>query len=77
MNIEEIVKAVIAKQVGISPEKIELNAHLEDDLDADSLDIVEIVMELETAFNITVDEEKVYALARVNQIIEFIELLKK
>jgi acyl carrier protein len=76
MNIEEIVKTVIAKQVGIKVENIELDSHVEDDLGADSLDIVEIVMELENQFEVVVDEEKVYTLTRVHQIIEFIERLK-
>lgn len=77
MNIEETVKKIIAKQVGISAEVIELDSHIEDDLGADSLDIVEIVMELEKEFDVTVDEEKVYSLTRVNKVIEFIENLKK
>ena len=76
MNIEEIVKKVIAKQVGIKAEDIELDSHIENDLGADSLDIVEIVMELENQFDVTVDEEKVYSLTKVNQVIEFIRGLK-
>lgn len=76
MNVEEIVKKVIAKQVGIKVENIELDSHIENDLGADSLDIVEIVMELENQFEITVDEEKVYSLTKVNQVIEFIRGLK-
>ena len=52
------VRAIVAERLGVEEEQVTLDSHLFDDLGADSLDIVEIIMELEQAFDITISEEE-------------------
>ena len=60
MSVEEKVKDIIAQHFGIGAEKITRETHLEDDLGADSLDAIEIVMQLEDAYKergLTISDE--------------------
>ena len=54
----EKIKKILGNQLGISVETIKSSDHLTNDLHADSLDLVEIVMELEKAFNIRIEEDE-------------------
>jgi acyl carrier protein len=56
----------------VEPEKIVLDARFGDDLDADSLDLVELVMALEESFDITVDESELEGVATVKQAFELV-----
>jgi acyl carrier protein len=56
----------------VEPEKVVLDARFGDDLDADSLDLVELVMALEESFDITVDESELEGVATVKQAFELV-----
>ena len=56
--IEQKVASIIVENLGVDESEITPNAHLVDDLGADSLDIVELVMEMENQFGIEVDEDE-------------------
>ncbi len=73
MEILSKVKFILSRQLGIKEEVIELSSNIEDDLGADSLDIVEIVMSLETEFSVNVDDEEISSLRTIEDIVKFIE----
>ena len=67
------VKNVIAKTIHIEPDEVVLTAALRDDLKADSLDAIEIVMALEEEFGITFSEAAASQLKTVDDLVGFIE----
>src|SRR5205085_10487568 len=60
-------KTCTVEVLQVEPERVTLDARFGDDLDADSLDLVELVMALEEAFNITVDESELEGVETVEQ----------
>ena len=74
--IFENVKAALASQFEIDPETITLDTNLIDDLGADSLDVVELIMSLEDLFGITISDEDAAQLHTVNRIVEYLEKLQ-
>lgn len=60
-------KTCAVEVLQVPPEKVTLEARFSDDLDADSLDLVELVMALEEAFDITVDESELEGVETVEQ----------
>ncbi len=71
----EKIKAIIVEELGIDPEDVRPESNFVDDLGADSLDIVELVMALEDAFDITVSDEQAQTLKTVGDVVAFIEKL--
>lgn len=69
----EKVKGIIAKQLGVEESKITMDSHLVDDLKADSLDIVELIMDLEKEFDIEIPDEDLPKVSRVKDIVFYIE----
>ena len=67
------VKILLSQQLGIKEEKIKPESRVVEDLGADSLDVVELLMMLEDEFSITVGEEDALKLKTVNDIITIIE----
>ena len=63
----ETFKNCTVEVLQVSPEQVTLDARFGDDLDADSLDLVELVMALEEAFDITVPEEELEGIETVEQ----------
>lgn len=74
--IFEKVRDVLAKQFEIDPETITPDTNLVDDLGADSLDVVELIMSVEDEFGITIDDDAASGLMTVRQIVDFIEKLQ-
>ena len=70
------VKAVITKQLGVASEKIELTSRFGDDLGADSLDIVELVMAFEEEFGCSIPDEDAEKLLDVKAAVDYIEAHK-
>lgn len=75
-NVETKVKEVIAGNLGIDVEKVENHLKLVDDLGMDSLDCVELTMELEETFNIEIDEDAMEAIDTVQGLIDLVTNLK-
>ena len=76
MNEQEIfkqIKAIIVDRLGVDEEKIDYDTSFQDDLGADSLDIVELVMEMEDEFNEEISDEVAEQLTTVGKAIEFIQ----
>jgi len=72
MTVEEKVRKVIADTLGIKEEKITPESSIIDDLGADSLDTVELVMDLERKFRIEISDEDAEKLRTVQDIIDYI-----
>lgn len=72
-NIEEKVKDIIAEQLGVKKEEIKPESSFVDDLGADSLDTVEIVMALEEEFAIEIPDEDAEKMSIVGQAIDYIK----
>jgi acyl carrier protein len=72
-SVEERVKHIIVEQLGVDEEEVKLEASFVDDLGADSLDVVELVMALEEEFGQEISDENAEKLATVKDAIEFIE----
>ena len=71
------VKSLIASQLGISEDKITEDSRLIEDLGADSLDTVEMLMTLEEEFGIAIPDEEAMTLTTVKSIVDLIEKHKK
>jgi acyl carrier protein len=71
-NIEETVKKIIAEQLHVDLDKITLGAVFQEDLGADSLDIVELVMALEEEFDQEIPEEDAEKIASVGDAVSYI-----
>ena len=71
--IFEKVRGIIAEQLDIDPESVTLETNLQKDLEADSLDAVEIVMAIEDEFSIETPEENMDQFLIVSNIVKFIE----
>lgn len=67
------VREIIARQLGIERETISMESRLIDDLKADSLDIVELVMDLEQEFDVEIPDEDLPKVQTVADIVHFLE----
>jgi acyl carrier protein len=72
-SVAERVKQIIVEQLGVDEGEVTENASFVDDLGADSLDTVELVMALEEAFGIEIPDEDAEKIATVKAAIEYIE----
>ena len=68
MSINPKVKDIIVEQLGVDPEKVKAEASFIDDLGADSLDIVELVMAMEEEFDLEIPDEDAEKLKTVNDV---------
>ena len=73
MAVEEKVKSIISEQLGVKPEEVTPGASFIDDLGADSLDTVELVMALEEEFGIEIPDEDAEKMTTVGEAIKYIE----
>jgi acyl carrier protein len=71
-SIDEKVKQIIVEQLGVDEGEVTPTAHFIDDLGADSLDIVELVMAFEEAFEIEIPDEDAEKIATVKDATEYI-----
>jgi acyl carrier protein len=72
-SVEEKVKSIIVDQLGVSESEVKEAASFVDDLGADSLDTIELVMAFEEAFGIEIPDEDAEKIKTVKQAIEYIE----
>ncbi len=77
MPVRERVKQIIVEQLGVDEAEVTDTASFVDDLKADSLDIVELVMAFEEAFDIEIPDEDAEKITSVKEAIEYIEKKKK
>ena len=72
MSVDEIVKGIVADQLGIGVDEINNESSFIDDLGADSLDTVELVMALEEEFDIEISDEEAENISTVQTAIDYI-----
>ena len=72
-SVEEKVTGIVSEQLGVSLEEITRSSSFIDDLKADSLDVVELVMSFEDEFGITIPDEDYEKIKTVGDAIEYIE----
>ena len=75
-NVAEKVKAIIVDNLGVDAVEVVNDASFTNDLGADSLDTVELIMEFEKEFDIQIPDDKAEAIATVGDAISFIEEAK-
>lgn len=73
MSISEKVKSIIVEQLGAKPEEVTPNASFVNDLGADSLDTVELVMALEEEFGVEIPDEDAEKIVTVEDAVKYIE----
>ena len=73
MSVEEKVKAIIAEQLDVEEKQVNGPASFIDDLGADSLDTVELVMALEEAFDIEIPDEEAEKIVTVQNAVDYIK----
>ncbi len=71
--VEEKVKEIISKQLGVDQSEVTPDASFVEDLGADSLDTVELVMAFEEAFNIEIPDEDAEKIAKVKDAVDYIQ----
>ena len=72
MSIEEKVQKIVCEQLGVSTEEVKLEASFIDDLGADSLDTVELVMAFEEEFDIEIPDEEAESIQTVKNAVDYI-----
>ncbi|MGC5327170.1 acyl carrier protein [Brevibacillus sp. SYSU BS000544] len=72
-DIFDTVKKIIVDRLGVDESKITLEASFKEDLGADSLDIVELVMELEDEFDMEISDEDAEKISTVGEVVKYIE----
>ena len=73
MAVADKVKSIIVEQLGVDEEEVTSDASFVDDLGADSLDTVELVMAFEEEFEIEIPDEDAEKITRVKEAVEYIE----
>ena len=73
MSIEAKVREIIVQQLGVDAEKVTAEASFVDDLGADSLDVVELVMAFEEEFDVEIPDEAAEKIGTVKNAVEFLK----
>ena len=73
MEIFDKVREILVEQLGVKPEEVTMEASFQDDLGADSLDVVELVMALEEEFDLKIPDEDAEKITTVGEAVEYIK----
>ncbi|MEK6536342.1 MAG: acyl carrier protein [Actinomycetota bacterium] len=71
-EVFEQIKAMLIDQLGVDEEDVKMEASFQDDLDADSLDLVELIMEMEDKFGVKISDEEAQNIRTVSEAVEFV-----
>ena len=77
MSVEQKVIDIVCEHLAVPKEKVERKTSFQEDIGADSLDIVELVMELEEEFDIQIPDDQAEKIKTVGEAIDYIELKLK
>lgn len=72
----EKVRDILAEQLEVDPDTITMETNIQEDLSADSLDVVELIMTLESEFDIMISDDTAMTLVTVGEIVKFLENLE-
>lgn len=70
------VKAIVVEQLGVSPDEVKMESKFVDDLNADSLDVVELIMELEEKLGVAIPDEDAEKITSVGDVVTYIDSKK-
>lgn len=73
MDTFETIRALLAEQLDIAPDKITMDSDIMNDFEADSLDLVDMVMTLEDEFGIEVPDDAIETLHTVGDVVRFVD----
>ncbi|MCK4572092.1 acyl carrier protein [candidate division WOR-3 bacterium] len=73
MDLMDQIKKIIVEQLGVDESEVTPDAHFIDDLGADSLDTVELILSFEETFNISIPDEEAEKLESVGKALEYLE----
>ena len=73
MSVEDRVQKIVCEQLGVSAEEVKLEASFIDDLGADSLDTVELVMAFEEEFEIEIPDEEAEKITTIQEAVDYIK----
>ena len=73
MSLEEKVKNIIVDKLGVEPDEVVEEASFVDDLGADSLDLVELIMSMEETFDLEISDDEAEKIIKVKDVIEYIK----
>jgi len=73
VNIFEDVKEIIVDLLGVDPDKVTMDARFREDLEADSLDLVELIMALEDKFDAEIPDEDAQSITTVGEAVKYIQ----
>ena len=76
MAVFEEVRDVVVEQLNVSPEAVKLESKIIEDLGADSLDVVELIMALEEKFDIQIPDADAEKLISIQDVVDYIEKIK-
>ena len=69
--VEEI-RAILVEQLGVDPAEVTVDSSFQEDLNADSLDLVELIMEMEDRFKVKIPDEEAEKIATVGQAVDYV-----
>jgi acyl carrier protein len=72
-DVYDRVKRIVVDRLGVEESQVSMEASFKDDLGADSLDVVELVMELEDEFDLEISDEDAEKIAAVGDVVKYIE----
>lgn len=69
----EKIKGIVSQQLGVDADEITMDSTFVEDLGADSLDVVELVMAMEDEFDLEIDEEEADGISTISDVVEYIK----
>ena len=71
-EVFEQVREILVERLDVKADDVNIGAHLRDDLEADSLDLVELIMDLEERFGVKISDEEAQSITTVGEAVDFI-----